>query len=148
MIKLISLLVTSLILFSFTAISRAETGFDPDDFEVNYSVFNSTFIKPDTASSYNIVRSFNRALVNIAVLKTVDNGTMPVRAKVSGSSSDLIRSTELDFREINEGKSIYYIAEFKFSHDEVRNFTIDVELENGMKLDTVKFSQRMYRDDR
>jgi len=142
-------LFTALVLLTSISIgSIAEQAAQRDDYEVNYSVFNSTFIKPETASSYAIVRGYNRAIVNIAVLQNNNGLTTPVQAKVTGSSSDLIRSTVLDFREINEGSSIYYIAEFKFSHDEVRNFTINVELNNGETLEPVKFSQRMYRDDR
>ena len=39
------------------------------DLKVFFSAFNSSFIQPDVASSYNIVRGKDKGLVNIAVVK-------------------------------------------------------------------------------
>lgn len=45
--------------------------------------------------------------------------------RVQGTTSDLIRSDELEFREIREGEAVYYIAPFKFINEEWRHFYID-----------------------
>lgn len=117
------------------------------DYEVFYSVLNSTFIKPEVAQRYNIVRGEDRALVNIAVRKSLPRGmSEAVSVTIKGSSSDLIRSTPLEFREIREKDAIYYLAEVRFLDKELRSFTIDIQPAPDIAPYTLKFNQKLYED--
>ncbi len=115
------------------------------DYDVHYSVLNSTFISPEVAKVYGIVRGKDRALINIAVRKRLDRGqTRAKKSMVSGSSSDLIHSAPLEFTEIVEQESIYYIAELRFNNKELRTFTINIQPDANIAPYTLKFNKTLY----
>lgn len=115
------------------------------DYEVHYSVLNSTFISPKVAQVYGIVRGKNRALINIAIRKRLERGeTRAKKSIVSGSSSDLIHSAQLEFKEIVEQESIYYIAELRFNNKELRTFTISIQPDANIAPYTLKFNKTLY----
>ena len=118
------------------------------DYEVHYTVLNSTFIKPDIAQHYGITRGHDRALVNVAINKLVPGGeTTAQSAEVSGSSSDLIHETPLEFHEVREGDAIYYLAELTFRNRELRSFTINFKPAADVGPYAVKFNQTLYFDE-
>lgn len=130
-----------------TAYSQAEQMKEFGDYDVHYSVFNSTFISPAVAKSYGLVRGKNRALINIAVRQRLGKGQSKAKkAQVSGSSSDLIHSANLEFTEITEQQSTYYIAELRFNNKELRTFTIKIQPDPNIAPYTLKFSQTLYFD--
>ena len=109
--------------------------------EVHYIVIPTTFLEADVASQYNVTRAKNRALVNIAVL---DSENSAVTAALSGDSSNLLGQTqELNFRKVQEGDAIYYLAELLHSDEDVQRLNIQVQLANG-RQDQIKFNQKMY----
>jgi hypothetical protein len=117
------------------------------DYDVHYNVLNSTFISPEVAQAYGIVRGKNRALINIAIRQRLDKGaTKAKRAIVNGSSSDLIHSAALEFDEIVEQEAIYYIAELRFNNKELRTFTINIQPDPNIAPYTLKFSKTLYVD--
>ena len=69
------------------------------------------------------------------------------RAIVTGSSSDLIHSAELTFKEIEEKDATYYIAELQFRHKEMRTFTIKVQPDPNIAAYTLKFPKTLYVDE-
>ena len=118
------------------------------DYEVHYSVFNSTFITPEIAQSYGITRGNNLAVVNISVRKLqADGTTIEQAADVSGVTTDLMRSDELKFREVKEKGAIYYLAEFKFLNREVRTFQVEAVVDPSRPPMQVKFSTKLYTDE-
>ena len=140
--------VTVLFTFVFFATdSMAEHTKVFGDYDVHYNVLNSTFISPEVAQAYGIVRGKNRALINIAIRQRLDKGaTKAKRAIVNGSSSDLIHSAALEFDEIVEQEAIYYIAELRFNNKELRTFTINIQPDPNIAPYTLKFSKTLYVD--
>lgn len=117
------------------------------DYDVHYSVLNSTFITPQIAKAYGIVRGKDRALVNIAVRQRLPRGDSKAKKTIiSGTSSDLIHTANLDFTEINEQGAIYYIAELRFNDKELRTFTIKIQPDPNIAAYTLKFSKTLYVD--
>ncbi|MGK0442604.1 MAG: hypothetical protein ACJA0N_002416 [Pseudohongiellaceae bacterium] len=117
------------------------------DYDVHYSVVNSTFITPEIASAYGITRGKKRAFLNISIRKiNTDGSNKEKRAIVSGKTSDMIHSIPLDFKEIIEQGAIYYIAEFKFNDKDVRRFDIKVQPDPNIEAYTLTFSQKIYVD--
>ncbi|WP_233152817.1 DUF4426 domain-containing protein [Motiliproteus sp. MSK22-1] len=118
-----------------------------DNYEVHYNAFNSSFVTPEVASAYNLQRSKSRALMNIAVLKVADSNKLSVKAMVKGTMKNLIgQSQDLDFTEIREGESIYYIASFRFTDDEVLKFELDVQPDPNKPAYKMSFQQHFYAD--
>ena len=115
------------------------------DYDVHYSVVNSTFISPAVAEAYGIVRGKDRALINIAVRQRLAKGqSKPKRAIVNGSSSDLIHSANLAFDEIQEQQAVYYIAALQFNNKELRTFTISIQPDPNLSLIHISEPTRPY----
>ena len=66
---------------SLTANAQQSKQFD--DYTVHYNALNSSLISPEAAKAYGIRRSDSRALINISVLKNMENQS-PAAAKSHG----------------------------------------------------------------
>lgn len=96
--------------------------------EVHYSVFNSSFLQPDTATASGLIRSKSKGVVNVSVLK---NGT-PQNAVVDGSIKYLTGQVfPLEFRQVNEQGAIYHLAQFEMEQREMLVFTLNVKDSDG-----------------
>lgn len=124
--------------------ASAEQLINIKDVEVHYSAFNSTFLTPQVAKSYQLTRNGYSAVLNISVLDTSTVGKPAVEATLSGQVKNLIGNTrELAFSEVKEGNAIYYLAEFPISNEEELRFDIDVNA--GLKgAGKLKFTQKFY----
>lgn len=137
--------ISALVLLLFSPLLLAQNSKTFGDYEVHYTVLNSTFIDPDIASRYGIVRGADRALINIAVRKQLPKGESTAQAvEISGSSSDLIHLLPLEFKEHREGDTIYYIAELKIRDKEMRSFNIKIKPDSNIAAYTLKFSKTLY----
>ena len=91
-----------------------------------------------------MVRGRNRALINISVL---NENASPVRAKLNGTVKNLPgQILHLDFEEVIEGDAVYYLAQTRFSDQEIMRFTINFVGPDGVE-NTLKFEQKMYWED-
>lgn len=112
--------------------------------EFHYSAFGSTFLTPTVATNYDIQRSRYNGVVNISVLDP-DADFSALAGQMSGTATNLLGNKKpLEFREIREGKAIYYIAEFGFSNEETFTFKLQF-LRNGKTYD-LNFRQIFYAD--
>lgn len=112
-------------------------------YEGHYSLVPTTFLTPEVAASYGITRARDRALLNVSIIQP---GTGPVRAEVSGSVKDLLGSVrELQFEEVIEGDSVYYLATIRHGEEEVLRFAIDVRTPDGGRHQ-LGFQQKTYLD--
>ncbi len=143
MSKIFSSLLISLFL---VCTAYAENSQDFGDYVVHYNAFPSTSIPASVAKNYNIVRSKERAVINISVLKKVmgTSGT-PVDAKVTGTAKNLMgQQQSIHFKEIKEETAIYYIAQMQVEHREVLNFTLNVRIPGESSAVVVKFKKQFY----
>ena len=116
------------------------------EYKIFFSAFNSSFIPPDIASSYKIVRGKDRGLVNVSIMKDVAVG-VPVQIK--GEVSNILQqSQKLKFFPVQEGKSLYYLAPFEFDNEDYLTFSINIEHENKIEIPnyTFKFQKKLYTD--
>ena len=66
-------------------------------YEVYYSIFASDFLRPEIARAYGIVRANDRAVLNVAVRRREPDGSsVPIKAAVEGTQSDLIYTLDLE----------------------------------------------------
>ena len=141
--NLLRCLLLSCALVSSAALAEEQTF---GDYTVHYQAVNSTFLTPEIAEQYDIVRSERRAFLNIAVLRNEDDGsTTPVTATLNGSKHNLLQQAEaIEFRQIREGEAIYYIGQFDFSDREVLRFTLEVHPEGQEGAHTIEWTTQLY----
>ena len=135
-----------LILLSLGCAAHAEVR-QFGDYEVHYSLFQSSFLQPSIASGYSIVRARDRAVLTIAVRRSSDSPAgIAVGAAVSGKRGDLIYSNALDFREIREEQAIYYLADFAFISGEAIYFDLTIRPEGEPGTLSLQFNHTLYAD--
>lgn len=139
------ILGAALTLLSAFAVAEEQTF---GDYTVHYQAVNSTFLRPEIAEQYGIVRSERRAFLNVAVLRNeADGKTTPVTATISGVKHNLLQQSEaIDFALVREGTAIYYIGQFDFSDREVVRFTLEVAPEGNEPAHTIEWSTQLYRN--
>ena len=117
-----------------------------DQFELHYSVVNTTFLAPKVAATYGITRSKQRAILNLAVREHLPEGGTAGRAmQLKGRTWDLIqREQVLQFQQVREGDAVYSIAEFEFLGDEWHNFEVHFRPEGATKTYTFKLKHKVY----
>ncbi len=142
-------LIFTLFLLSLALVAKAsepESVKKFDNYEVHYSVFNTSFLTPEIAKTYGITRSKNQALINIAVIKIDKDGSKGVPAVVKGTVRDLIHSNDLDFFPVREEKAIYYLSPLRISDKQDVYFDISVQPDPNRSPYHLKFKKRLYVD--
>lgn len=116
------------------------------EYTVHVNAFNSDTLKPSMAKAYNIVRSKNRGLLTISVVKkSLSENPKPVKAKVRGKATNLTgQLKDIQIREINDGGSVYYISEFHVADKEVLDFTVYLTPDDETSPITVELRQQFF----
>ena len=145
--KLLKTLIIMTALASVSAIAQQAQQFG--DYIVHYNALSSSFITPQVAKAYGIRRSHSRALINISVLKSVnDLPATAVKSEVKASGRNLTgQIRNIDMREINDGDgAIYYIGELSVRNMETFDFTVAILPEGQGEPFNVKFRQQFYTE--
>jgi hypothetical protein len=142
-------LITLLLPLLLSTLSYSENMQAFGNYEVHYSVFNTSFLTPDIAEAYHITRSKSKALMNIAVLeKQADGSLKNVDASITGEQYDLIRHDPLSFQRVQEEHAIYYLSSFDIQNRTTIYFTVfikpDTSTAPAYKLE---FNKMLYRDE-
>lgn len=112
---------------------------------VHFSAQSTDQLPPEVARAYNIVRSKNRAMLNVSVLRE-DDGT-PVEARVAVKTVNLTGQLKnVTMRQINEGDAIYYIGEVAIANRETLVFDISVTPDGSNIASDVRFKRQFYTD--
>ena len=145
-----TLLKTMVLLAALTSLPAiAQQAQEFGDYIVHYNALSSSLITPEVAKAYGIRRSDSRALINVSVLKNVENQlAIAVKAQVTASGRNLTGQTRnVDMREIDDGDgAIYYIGELSVRNMETFDFTVVVLPEGQSKPFNVKFRQQFYTE--
>ncbi len=114
------------------------------EYVLYFNAIRTDSLTPEVATSYGIVRSANRALVNISMVKTAADSTgIPVPGKVTAEAVNLNgQIKDLSLREIREGEAVYYIGDVAISGDETLVFTVEATPENTTTPFSVKFQRQ------
>jgi hypothetical protein len=142
-----SILVLAALFFS--AAVPAQQSQDFGEYVVHYNALNTNLIPPEVAQAYGIVRSSNRALLNVTVLKKVmDTPGTPVSANVTASGTTRTGPRrELELREIKEpGGAIYFVGQFPVHNLETYIFDVTVAIEGESEPLDVRFKQQFYTE--
>jgi len=119
---------------------------DFGDYTVHINAVNSDTIQPNMAKAYNIVRSKNRGLLTISLVKkSLSENPKPVKAKVTGKATNLTgQLKDIQIREINDGGAVYYISEFQVADKEVLDFTVYLTPDDKTSPFTVELRQQFF----
>lgn len=132
---------------SGTGVSHAQQSERFGPYELHYSVVNTTFLAPEVAANYGIVRGKKRAILTLAVREHLGDSSVTRVTQLQGRTWDLIQNQTLDFLEIREGEAVYYIADFKFINEEWRFFEVDFRPEGADQTYTFEFKHQLYVDE-
>ena len=144
--NLLSILFSLMIAVSGSAI--AENSQDFGDYVVHFNALSTVYLPPSVTKQYNIKRSKNRGMINIAILrKMLGTAGKPVAATVSASATNLTgQKRDISLREIREETAIYYIGEFPITHEETLRFRLHVKPEGGSEAHEVSFKQQFFTE--
>lgn len=146
--KLISFVVALLLAQTSFAqtVDKLKTETEFGNHIVRHVVFNSTFVLPEVAKTYQLKRSKYESVLNIALSKKGEIGSFP--AKVSGTVKNLMQQQKtLKFKEVSEKNATYYLAPIRVANEELLHFEISVTPEGSDEAYVVTFSQTVYADE-
>ena len=124
------------------------TSKDFGDYVVHFNAISTSQLQPEIAQKYNITRSKNRAMVNIAIIRKAE-GTIgePVSGDVKITANNLTGQVkDLALRRIQEGVSIYYIGDVQIADTETLVFNLTITPENETASHSVRFTQQFFPD--
>ncbi len=121
------------------------TNVDIGDHVVHFSAQSTDQLPPEVARAYSIVRSKNRAMLNVSVLQESDMSA--VVADVSVKTVNLTGQLKsVTMRQIDEGDAIYYIGEVAIANRETLVFDISVRAEGSEQTSDVRFKRQFFTD--
>jgi hypothetical protein len=128
--------------------AAGDTFADIGNHVVHFSAQSTDQLPPAVAKQYNIVRSKNRAMLNVSVLRESDN--TPVSATVTVNTVNLTGQLKnVTMRKIEEPGdivAIYYIGDTTVANREVLVFDISVTPEGVDQVSRVRFKRQFYSD--
>ena len=116
---------------------------DIGDHVVHFSAQSTDQLSPEVARTYNIVRSKNRAMLNVSVLEQGSNTA--VTAEVNVKTVNLTgQMKNVTMRKIQEQEAIYYIGETPVANQETLIFDISVRPDGVEEASEVRFKRQFY----
>jgi len=110
---------------------------------VYYNAFPTDSLPPQMTKQYGLKRSKNYAMINISVMEKSTGVPTGVKSAVTGNIKNLMgQSRAIEFREIKEGKAIYYIGQIGVQSKETVNFNIDIMPAGSNEKYEIKFSKK------
>ena len=116
---------------------------DIGDHIVHFSAQTTDQLPPAVARQYGIVRSKNRAMLNVSVISEETNTA--VTADVTVRTVNLAGQLKnVTMRKIQEQEAIYYIGETGISNRETLIFNISITPEGVKEASDVRFTREFY----
>jgi hypothetical protein len=124
------------------------TSTDIGDYVVHFSAQSTDQLPPEVARAYNIVRSKNRAMLNVSIIRKSDNVPVAgeVVVKTVNLTGQLKNVTMRKIEEPGDKVAIYYIGETAVANRETLIFDISVTPEGEDEPSKVRFKRQFYTD--
>ncbi|MBT8101377.1 MAG: DUF4426 domain-containing protein [Gammaproteobacteria bacterium] len=112
---------------------------------IHFSAQSTDQLPPEIARAYDILRSKNRAMLNVSVIRKADQ--TPVTAVVKVKTVNLTGQLKnVTMRQIDEQDAIYYIGETAVANRETLVFDISVMPEGEAQATDVRFKRQFFTD--
>jgi hypothetical protein len=151
--KRMVLLLSVLLLWLAAGPVAAEQSVKTGKYEVHYNAFLSTFLSPEVAKAYQIGRSKNKAVLNVAVLDVSGDKPKAVEADIHmrirnayGQEKNVKPFKVVEPGETDGDEAIYYLTTFKVSNREQVNFHIQVKPRGEERPIDIKFSKEFFTE--
>jgi hypothetical protein len=124
------------------------TSADIGDFVVHFSAQSTDQLPPEVALAYNIVRSKNRAMLNVSIIRKSDSASVAgeVSVKTVNLTGQLKSVTMRKIEEPGDVAAIYYIGETPVANRETLVFDIRVTPDGAGNASDVRFKREFYTD--
>lgn len=134
-------LLAGILLALFVCQSQAEQTLHWLEYDIHYTTYPSTLISADVAAAHGIIRSDNRLVTNITVIKK----GKAVQLMIDGHAKNLLEQQfDLEFSEIKEHGAIYYLANQIISEQDAISFEISIKPMGETDAYLLKFARRYY----
>ena len=122
-----------------------ETSKDIGNFVVHFSAQSTDQLTTEIARAYDIVRSKDRAMLTVSIVRKADNRTVPGTVVVktvnlTGQMKNIV------LRRIDEQDAVYYIGETSVANRETLVFDITVTPEGATAPSEMRFKREFYTD--
>lgn len=127
MFKRVLMSITTALLLT-APYAMAENSSVVSGYVIHHNAITTDNLSPQVASSYDIRRSKERAMLNISVIRG-ESGKLgqPVAAEVKATARNIIgQQRSITLREVREGNAIYYIGDFPVVNKEKLDFFLEV----------------------
>lgn len=125
--------------------AAGETSKDIGDFVVHFSAQATDQLSTDIAKAYNIVRSKDRAMLTVSIVRKADD--QPVPATVTVKTVNLTGQLKtVTMRRIDEQDAVYYIGETPVANRETLIFDISIVPEGATSASEMRFKREFYTD--
>jgi hypothetical protein len=124
------------------------TSVDIGDFVVHFSAQSTDQLPPEVARAYNIVRSKNRAMLNVSIIRESDSVPVggAVTVKTVNLTGQLKNVTMRKIEEPGDVVAIYFIGETPVANRETLIFDISVQPDGEDAPSEVRFKRQFYTD--
>ena len=131
-----------------TAQPAQATSSDIGEYIVHFSAQTTDQLSPDIARAYNNVRSKNRAMLNVSVIRKSDNQSVQanVSVKTTNLTGQLKNITMRKIEEPGDTVAIFYIGETPVANRENLRFDISVKPEGRTTVSEVSFRREFFTD--
>ncbi len=141
-------LLAAALTLAIAAPAIAQTSTAADGYTIHHNAITTDTLDPKIALTYGLQRSKNRALLNVSVVKEAPGTTgKSTPAQVATKAKNLLgQSWEIPMREIKDGDSYYYIADFLVKNQDTLEFDISVTPAGQSKSYKAKMSQQFFTE--
>ncbi len=124
------------------------TSADIGEHVVHFSAQATDQLPPEIASAYNIVRSKNRAMLNVSIIREADGVPVPgdVGVRTVNLTGQLKNVTMRRIDEPGDPPAIYYIGVTSVANRETLVFDISVAPEGVTEPAEVRFKREFFTD--
>jgi hypothetical protein len=118
---------------------------DIGDHIVHFSALSTDQLTPEVARAFAIVRSKNRAMLNVSILRKADQKA--VTAAVTVDTVNLTGQLKnVTMRKAEEGDAIYYIGEVAIANRETLVFDISITPDGADRASNLRFKREFFTD--
>lgn len=131
-----------------TAQPAGATHADIGDHAVHFNAQSTDQLPPEVASAYNIVRSKNRAMLTVSIIREADGRSVhgDVTVKTVNLTGQLKEVTMRRVEEPGDPPAIYYIGVTPIANRETLVFDLSVAPEDSTETSSVRFKREFFTD--
>lgn len=121
---------------------------DIGDYVIHFSAQTTDQLSPEVARAYGILRSNNRAMLNVSIVRKSDSQSVggTVTVETVNLTGQLKNITMRRIEEPGETAAIYYIGETPVANRETLIFDIKVKPDGVSTSSDVRFKREFYTD--